>query len=844
VKLFHSAKGLPALFIMVFCVALGMGAVARAQSTESNTEPTETPAEPNPDREPARAKNSSKSKKSKRKKTRVDLSKADSSSSNATEKPEAPLKGVVTEIKVEGNKKIETSAIQERILSKVGQPLNMQSIRDDVQALFNMGYFEDVRISRDGSVLTYFVKEKSSISTIEYKGNEEVEDSDLKEKIGIKEFELVNYNKIQNAITEIQKVYEEKGYLLITVDYELVPDKNDANTDKLVFNIKENDKVRVRRVSFIGNSHVKDSELKAFMMTQEGGLFSFLSGGGTYKQEIFDDDVKRLSLIYLNKGYVQAKISRPEVSVTPDKKGIYISVRIEEGEQFQVGEIDFGGDLLFTKEELREAIKLDESVDFSYETLQNDLRAIEAKYGDLGYAYANIIPRTQVLEKERKVNVLYEIDKGQKVYFRKINVIGNSGTRDKVVRRELRVNEGELYNETSKRTSLANIKRLGYFEDVQFMTKTPPGRDDQMDIDIMVKERHTGQFQLGAGYASSLGPQLNVQLNENNFMGYGYVTGARIEYNNKYYQNYTLNFTDPYFMDTYWNAGTDLYYSNSSYNGYVQKNAGAALRLGHPLFFDYFKNNNLYAFVKYRLDESEVSFPSNRDLSDVLKLNTVNGRTSSMTVSLEYDKRDDRMMPTNGVYASSTYEYAGLGGDIKFSKAQANFRVYKKLFWDVVFRNNIAYGILSSNGGNKDLPFTELFRLGGPNNLRGYSFRNVGKRVFSQNYFNYLKSNGSSDAYAQQLANTVVGGQQQFYYMSELEFPLAKEAGMRAVIFYDVGQAEDDIVASRFRADIGFGIRWFSPMGPLRFEFGFPLDRQPQFGDRSNNFQFAVGSPF
>lgn len=851
----HPVKGLLALFIMV-SVTFGIGLSARAQTAPQT-----------PERSPAKAP-------AKKKKSRVDLSKAnkdevndgapipipdrdfsgaspqapktnpDTKTKKSTAKAEAPLSGPVTLVKVEGNKKIETSAIMEKIASKAGQPLSITTVREDVQSLFSMGYFEDIRVSRDGSVLTFFVQEKASISAIEYKGNSEVEDSDLKEKVGIKEFELVNYNKIQNAINEIQKVYEEKGYLLITVDYQLTSDGGNANTSKLTFNIKENDKVKVRRVSFIGNKHVKDQELKAFMMTQEGGLFSFLGGGGTYKQEIFDDDVKRLSLIYLNKGYVQAKISRPEVSVSPDKKGIYISVRIEEGEQFQVGEVDFGGDLLFTKEELKEETKLDDAVDFSYETLQNDLRAIEAKYGDLGYAYANIIPRTQILEKERKVNVLYEIDKGQKVYFRKINVVGNTGTRDKVVRRELRVNEGELYNETSKRTSLANIKRLGYFEDVQFMTKTPPGRDDQMDIDIMVKERHTGQFQLGAGYASSLGPQLNVQLNENNFMGYGYVAGARIEYNNKYYQNYTLNFTDPYFMDTYWSAGSDLYYSNSSYNQYIQKMTGGALRFGHPLFFDYFKNNNLYAFIKYKLDDTEVAFPSTRDLSDVLKVSTVNGKTSSMTFSLEYDKRDDRMMPTNGVYASTTYEYAGIGGDIKFMKSQADLRVYRKLFWDVVFRNKLAYGIINSNGGSNGLPFTELFRLGGPNNLRGYSFRNVGKRVFSKNYFDSLKAGGATDAYANQLANTVIGGQQQFYYMSELEFPLAKEAGMRAVIFYDVGQAEDDIVASRFRADIGFGIRWFSPMGPLRFEFGFPLDRQSQFGDRSNNFQFAVGSPF
>lgn len=758
----------------------------------------------------------------------------------------AAAPATISDIRVEGNKKIETTAILEKIATKKGAVLDPKLIREDIQSLYDMGYFENIQVDRDGTALVFHMVEKPSISTVEFEGNDEIDDSDLSEKTAIKAFEMVNYNKIQKAIVEIQRAYEEKGFLLVKVDFELRPEKNAAvPSTKLVFKVEENDKVRVKRISFIGNKHMGDQDLKGGMMTQEGGLFSFISGGGTFKQEMFDQDVKMLSLLYLNKGYVQAKISRPEVSVTPDKKGIYIAVRVDEGEKFQVGEIDFIGDDTFDKTELREAVKLDESVDFAYETLQNDLRSLEAKYGDLGYAYANIIPRTQIHEKERKVDVTYEIDKGQKVYFRKINIIGNTGTRDKVVRRELRILEGELYNETQKRASMGNIRRLGYFEDVQFLTKTPPGREDLMDIDVIVKERNTGQFQLGAGYATALGAQLNVQLDESNFLGYGYKAGLRVEYNGKRYQNYTLSFTDPYFNDTFWSVGTDLYYTDSRVLQFIQQNKGAAVRGGHPLFMDYFKNNNFYAFVRYKLDETYVSFDPGRDISDVLNPATVNGVTSSTTFSIEFDKRNDRMMPTDGVYASASYEYAGLGGDIKFMKATANARYYKNIFWDVVFRNNLSYGVVSSID-DRPIPFTELFRLGGPNNLRGFAFRSVGTRKFSQKYYDQLvpPAGTLTPAVAQQEAFTVVGGTQQFFYMAELEFPLAKEAGMRAVVFYDTGIAEDDFASSRLRSDVGFGIRWFSPMGPLRFEFGFPLDRKAEFGERSNNFQFAVGSPF
>lgn len=761
---------------------------------------------------------------------------------------------VISEIQVAGNKKIETTAITEKMSIKKGDKLDTSKVRDDIQALYDMGYFEDIQFSRQGTQLVVTVAEKPSISVIEFEGNDELDDEELTEKSGLKAFEMVNYSKIQKAISEIQKAYEEKGYLLAKVDFTLKPEEKAPQSSKLIFKVNENQKVLVKRVSFIGNKNVPAQDLKAFMMTQEGGFFSFLSGSGTYKQDMFDDDVKRLSLIYLNKGYVQAKVSRPEVSVTPDKKGIYISIKIEEGEQFQVGEVDFSGDLLFDKSELKTDVKIDDSEDFSYETVQNDLRALEAKYGDLGYAYANPIPRIQTLEKERKVNITYEIEKGQKVFFRRINVIGNTSTRDKVIRRELRFVEGELYNETHKRNSLANIKRLGYFEDVQFMTKTPPGRDDQMDIDVVVKERNTGQFQLGAGYATALGAQLNVQLDESNFMGYGYRAGVRVEYNGERYQNYTLSFTDPYFNDTFWSLGTDLYYTDSRVLQFIQQNKGASVRGGHPLFFDYFQNNNFYAFIRYKMDETYVSFAPEQDVRDVLDPATVNGTTSSAQISLEFDKRNDRMMPTDGAYASASYEFAGLGGDIKFMKSQFNARYYKNLFWDVVFRNNLSYGIMGSVD-DKPLPFTELFRLGGPNNLRGYAFRNVGTRKFSARRYNFLASTSLDQAQvaAACAANfdnncresfTVVGGAQQLFYMAELEFPLAKEAGMRAVIFYDIGQAENRIDASQFQADVGFGIRWFSPMGPLRFEFGFPLDRQAELGERSNNFQFAVGSPF
>lgn len=744
----------------------------------------------------------------------------------------------IKEVKVIGQTKMESSAIKSKISHPEKGPLRRDLVRDDLQTLFDMGFFSDIQVSIENGVLTYKLEEKPIIARITFEGNSEIDDDELREKILMKAYELINYGKIQKAQSEILKAYEEKGYLLAQVTYELKPMPNKEEGVELRFNVSENDKVMVKKVTFMGNTKVSDGELKKFMMTQEGGYFSFVSGSGTYKQDLFEDDVKRLSLIYLNKGYVQAKVSRPEVSLTPDKKGIYIVIKITEGQRFKVGEVSFTGDIIYDVQELRELVTIDDQEYFSYETMQKDLRSLEAKYGDDGYAYTNPIPRTQILDQEETINITFEIDKGQKVYFRKINVVSNTSTRDKVVRRELRIGEGELYNESLRRESETNVRRLGFFEDVQFLTRTPPGREDQMDIDIVVKERNTGSFQLGAGYADSIGTQFNIQLNETNFLGYGYRTGLRLEYNENF-QNYLINFTDPYFRDSLWTVGGSVHWRNtgSLLTDFRQESKGFTTTVGRPIYGRY-----LYGFTQYKISDDFVQFDSDFDYSDAVDLDSANGLTSSVTFSLEYDLRNDRMMPTDGLYARLSYEYAGLGGQVQFFKAQANFRFYHNVFWDVIFRNNFNYGILGSVGGN-EVPFTELYRLGGPNNLRGYGFFDVGDRVFSPQIEAALTPSLGADE-ARRRAQVVVGGQQQAFYMGELEFPLAQEAGMRGVVFYDAGIASDELGSARLRANYGFGLRWFSPMGPLRFEFGFPLDRQAELGDASNNFQFAVGSPF
>lgn len=766
----------------------------------------------------------------------------------------------IAKISVRGNKKIETDAVMARLLSKVGDDYTIEKIRQDVEALFKSGYFYDVKVDRQTSggeaSLVYSLVEKPSVNEVVYSGNSELETDDLKEASGIKQFEILNMNKIREATEKIQKLYEDKGYFLAKITPR-VEDVVSGETVRVTFDISENEKVKVKRVTFLGNKNVPDGKLKRGMQTQEGGFFSFISGSGAYKQDAFDHDIQLLGYLYFNEGFVQAKVDRPQVYVTPDRKGIYITIRIDEGDRFKVGTVDFAGDLLFDRDDLFNSVEIDGSGWYVHETLLKDLRTLQAKYGDLGYAYANTIPRTTIRAKDKEVDITFEIDKGNKIYFGRINMVGNSRTRDKVVRRELRIREGELYNETRKRESMDNVKRLGYFEEVNFNSKTPDENPDVMDIDITVKERNTGTIQIGAGYSTYSQFIFNGQVNQINLFGRGQKLGISVDLSSNQ-SLFNFNFTEPYLYDTLWSVGVDAYQSRRRPTEYEETKKGGALRLGHPLA------PFLQAFLRYKLDKTEIArnepygdpaiFPT-PTVDDPNPKGNPNGLTSSATFTLEYDKRNDRFVPTAGIYSSASLEYAGLGGDMRYTKGFFTGRWYKKLIWELVFRNNLTYGFIRSNDPDRDPPYNELFLLGGANSLRGYDWFTVGRRKPSQKRYECLTGQRPQGecppaGYGQypqnqataNLANVPFGGMQQIVYNAEIEFPLITEAGIKGVFFYDVGFADDVLQFDALRSDVGFGFRWFSPIGPLRFEWGFPINRQP--GEAATSFQFAIGSPF
>ena len=768
--------------------------------------------------------------------------------SNAAKKaPALPAAPKVIAIEVTGQKKIEKEAVLARIATKPGDEYSEKKIAEDIRILYKMGFFIQVEVFKDAATdgvnLEYKVIEKPTIAEIVFEGNNEIKSDDLEAQLPIKAFEILNYAKVQEAVEKLEKHYEEKGFYLVKIEPTVETITADE-TVKLKFTVTENDKVKVKKITFLGNEKLKDNFLKDRLMTTEAGFFTGMSSSGSFKQEAFERDMTILKFKYWNLGYLQVKIDRPLVTVTPDKKSIYITYHIEEGEQYSVGEVDFAGDLVFEKSELMDAIKIKDNGIFSVEVMQKDILDLQAKYGDLGYAFANVIPRYGFDEKEKKVNLVFEFEKGNKVYFGQINVVNNSKTRDKVVRRELKIREGELYNETRKRQSQEAIQRLGFFEEVNFKQIPAPENPDLYKIDIVIKERNTGQLQLTAGYGNVQGLSLGGSIQQNNFRGLGQTLGARIDAT-KNRQDYSISLTEPYFYDTKWSAGFDLFYiENKERINYDNRRTGASLRFGHPIL-----GEDIRGYLRYKVEKAEL-FANQYTDPLLFPLDTARGVTSSITGTLEYDTRNDRFTPSNGILADISYEYAGLGGEIKYQEISTHMRYFKNIFWDVVWRNNLSFSQLSALDGT-EVPFTQRYQMGGAYSLRGFGSGTVGRRLFSQYRYDQIGTNngnpfyipGISDDERRLRSNLIFGGTQQAIFQSEMQYPLIKEAGLNGVFFYDIGQAEDQIVDTNFLSDFGIGFRWQSPLGLLRFEWGWPLTKDDLQRD-AVNFEFSIGPPF
>jgi len=789
----------------------------------------------------------------------------------ASAAPAAPGPDTLVEVRVEGNRRVEPAAVIRALKNKVGRPFDPALTGADLEALWGLGYFSDVQLltqvlPQGGLAYVVRVIERPSIRDVKLQGNEELSKDDFKEVIDLKPFSILDMDAVRRNVRKIQDKYVEKGFFLAEVTYRvdpvvprgaakpapppakgaaLGPVSSSAEQVDVIFVINEHAKVMVKQVSLIGAIQVSPDDLKALMATREGTYLSFLTQEGVYREELFQRDLAVIEAAYYDRGYLNVKVEKPSVSLSPDKRLIFIDIRIEEGDPYRISKIDFAGDLLFPKPQLQSVILSEVGEYFSRAKIIHDDNALAEMYQDLGFAYANFSPETQVDPANHTVALTFTVQKGKPQTVETIAIVGNSKTRDRVIRREMRLYEGELFKGVGMRVSKERITALGFFETVEINFK--PGSDDtHVVVTVEVKEKATGTFQVGAGFSSVENFIFTAQVSQSNFLGWGQTTSISAQLSSLR-QLFTLSFFDPYFLDTDFIFTLDLFRTQVDSYDFVRQSAGGSVGWGYHLLDD------LTAVFAYTLEyvsaipggsgingglvptSGAIPSPANRFKS---------GSTSSVRLSLTYDKRDNRLYPTRGMLLAGSAEVAPswLGGSFNFARLQAYTRFYFALPYGMVYKMQFTVGYIVELNPNNQLPISEQYLLGGINTLRGYALNSISPTLL-------IGTGARGDFYA---GLFTTGGNKEFLANFELEIPIVPKAGLRGVIFFDAGNVfavnENFFQDPQYRLPlglfyaVGFGIRWFSPVGPLRFEWGIPLTPRPQ--DQGILFEFTIGNSF
>ncbi len=799
----------------------------------------------------------------------------------------ASAEGTVTKVVIEGNRRIEDATVLSSIGMRRGDELTPYKVRRDLKSVYSTGFFDDVQVEilpDEGGVSVVFeVTEKPAVRDVRVAGNKKIDEEDIREVIDIRAFSVLNDAEVKANLERIRDLYVEKGYYLVEIE----PETTWVTEDQveLVFRILENRKVVVQRIELTGNENVPASKIKRFMQTKEGGIAPWLTGSGSFRRDYLDADSQLIRSVFLEEGFVDAEVLPPKVYLSPDKRYIFISFQIDEGVQYQIGSIDVDGDFVaeegltrdavleivdgrsvydVQEEQWREATdRRDPILDFpsrgprirpgetfKLSTLQMVMGAIQDFYSDQGYAQTNILPQTFTDPETRTVDITFVVDKGEKYRIGRINITGNDPTFDKVVRRELVIDEGDVYRGSRLKASRARLERLGYFDQINI--STPPGDGPNvMDMNIQVSEQPTGSFSLGLGFSNLEQFVLTGNVSKNNFLGMGYIMSAAINWSSIRKQG-NVSFFDPYFLDSRWTLRVNGYSISRQYQ-LDEYQRGGSVEIGRYLD----ARDDLRLALEYTIEDVGLtSLDAFRERMVGGELYR-NGITSSVGLSFNIDKRNNRINATKGVYASLSTSLAGglrlneeevlslLGGEFNFVESKANIRFFQPLIPNsdmLVFRVNSTVGAIHSTDG-RVIPFIHRYRAGGINSVRGFNWFSLGPSMRGLPW----TSSGADDPIRGD-DEIIVGGTEIWVNNIEIESPIVKAAGISVVAFFDAGNAFGDpwggghIDPRGLRTSVGAGIRWRSPMGPLRFEYGVPL--RPREGEKKSVFDFSIGSFF
>lgn len=726
---------------------------------------------------------------------------------------------IIASLSIRGNKIMGDDFVRSRLSLQEGDIFDPALLNQDIKALFKTGYFKDVQVqiedSPKGQNMLVQVEEKPIIKDIEISGAEEIDRKDILESMRTKPGSVLNSKVISKDLATIREMYRKDGFYKAEVNFQ--EQRVAENEAKLILTIDEGQKFYIEDIVIKGAQQLDPDELKDQLALSERGLFSWITGGGVLNEGYLDRDAAALEAYYANRGFIDVQVAQPEVSV--QEEGISVTFKVNEGPRYAVGEVSLDGELIAEEEVLHKQIRLDdlsrEQEPFDRSVLSEDRQALSEYYAEFGYAFAEAETQLDKNAEAQTIDVRYSMSKNQKVFIRRVEIVGNEKTRDNVIRRELKLTDGDLFQSDELARSKQSLRRLDYFESVDIET-VPTGRPDRMDLKVDVKDKSTGSFSIGAGFSSVDGVFVTGQIQERNLFGRGYTLGFKGNLGRKS-SLFQFSFWNPHLFDSRFGAGLDAYNTDNEYNDYDLQKIGGKAKFAFSIG-DYTRLFWDYKFEQYTLDDID------ENASDEIKrLGTDANLASALSLSVRRDTTDRRLIPTKGSKNTLRAEYSGgfLGGDDDFIKTSYEFSWFKTLFWKVVFGWHWKAGWLFENTGDP-VPDFERYYLGGINTVRGYDYQDISA----------LDDEGDE-----------IGGHKTFYTNLEIVFPLKEDMGFWGLLFFDAGDVwgEDESPEADLYKSVGAGIRWNSPLGHIRLEYGYPLD---DLKENDGQFEFSVGQFF
>jgi len=741
---------------------------------------------------------------------------------------------VVKDIRVEGIQRTEAGTVFSYLPVKVGETMDDEKSAAAIKALYATGFFKDVRLEIENGVLIVTLQERPAIAEIDIVGTKEFTKEQLKDGLkqtGLAESRIFDKSLLDKAEQELKRQYYGRGKYAVSVTTTVTP--LERNRVAINFNVVEGEVAKIRQINIVGNKDFKEKDLLELFTLTTPGWMTWFSKNDQYSKQKLAADLETLRSFYLNRGYLEFSIDSTQVSISPDKTDIYITVNLVEGPKYTVSDVKLAGDMLVPEDELRKLVKVQPGATFSREQLTESTKQIGDRLGNDGYAFANVNAVPELDKEKHQAAFTFLIDPGRRVYVRRINMSGNAKTRDEVLRREMRQMEGGWYSGEKINRSRERLDRLGYFSDINIETPAVPGTTDQVDVDVSVTEKPTGSIMLGAGFSSSDGFIVSGSVSQNNVFGTGNQLAVQVN-SGKVNKVYSLSYTNPYYTVDGVSLGYDVYQRNvdpsslSTVGNYESSTVGAGVRLGVPI--NEIDGVNLgLSYEKTNLTLFDTSPQRYKDY--VAEFGTSN-RTVRADLGWARDSRDSIVYPTKG-RLQRVYGEVGLPvGDMKYAKLSYQHQYFYPLSRDFSVMLNGEMGAGGGYGG-KPLPFFKNFYAGGNTSVRGYDAGTLGPK--------------DNDGLA-------LGGTRRIVGNAEVLFPfpgLRNDKSVRMSLFLDGGAAwgpgdvegrYDKLRAADLRYSTGLAVSWYSPIGPLKFSFGKPLNAQA--GDKEQRFQFILGSVF